>query len=199
MVTECYYPNMPKIQAETVAAHRAAKEREILDTATRLLLEGGEVTIPRIAEEVSLSRTALYKYFDSVDDIRWRIVEESFAHWKTTVSDRTVQSASPLETVDSYVVATLSLAELGAHRIAQEAGRMQHSPDRTKRLAALHEELRTPLVEALTEIGTANEVLVASLIDGMLGNAIQEIDAGGDLSVVTRTLRELVRRAISET
>lgn len=190
---------MPKIQADTVAEHRAAKEREILDTATRLLVEGEEVTFPEIAEAVGLGRTALYKYFGSVDDIRWRIVEDSFASWKAAVAEKMVQSDSPLKTIDSYVLATLSLAELGAHKIAQQVGRIRPSTERDQRLATLHTELRAPLVEALTEIGVSNEVLVATLIDGMLGRAIEEIDAGGDVSAITRTSRQLVRRALSGT
>ena len=188
---------MPKIDARTVAEHRAAKEREILDAAIQLIDTGQAdgVTIKTLAGAVGLSRSAFYKYFSSLDDIRWRIIEDSFAGWTSTVSDRVSAAATPHEAIRTYVVVTLSLADQGAHRIAMQADQLRPSDERNDQLNTLHELLRAPLTEALAAIGTPDEVIVASLVDAMLGRAIQMIDAGENPASITRLTLELVEKA----
>lgn len=188
---------MPKIDAGTVAEHRATKEREILDAAIKLIDTGQAhgVTIKTLADAVGLSRSAFYKYFSSLDDIRWRIIEDSFAGWTSTVSDTVSAAATPHEAIRTYVVVTLSLADQGAHRIAMQADQLRHSDERDDRLNNLHEQLRAPLTEALAAIGTPDEAIVAAMVDAMLGRAIQMIDAGANPANLTKITLDLVQKA----
>src|SRR5690606_10118161 len=62
---------VPRISAESVAAHVARQEAAVLDAAVRLFSERGysEVTIGDIAAEVGLARNSLYRYFPDKDHI----------------------------------------------------------------------------------------------------------------------------------
>ncbi len=186
---------MPKIQADTVAAHREAKEREILDAASKFFAVGELATIATLADAVGLSRTALYKYFGSIDEIRWRIIEDSFAEWGEIVASRVAEASTPEGKIDAYVEATLALADRGVHRIATQAGQTAQSPEHDERIATFMERLGLPLVAALLELEVNHATIVGTLIDGILGRAIQLIDAGRDVEVITETTLELVRRA----
>jgi AcrR family transcriptional regulator len=62
---------MPRLWNETIEAHRRAVHDAILDTTWALVTEHGllSVTMSRVAEETSIGRATLYKYFPDVEAI----------------------------------------------------------------------------------------------------------------------------------
>ncbi len=62
---------MPKLWNETIKAHRRDVRDAVLDTTTLLVAEHGlrSVTMSQIAEEASIGRATLYKYFPDVKAI----------------------------------------------------------------------------------------------------------------------------------
>ncbi|WP_406673984.1 helix-turn-helix domain-containing protein [Nonomuraea sp. N2-4H] len=70
---------MPRIQAPTVAEHRAAQRRALLDAAREILAETGRPpTLARVAERAGLARSSLYQYFRSSGDLLNAVVEDVF-------------------------------------------------------------------------------------------------------------------------
>ncbi|MEK8226875.1 helix-turn-helix domain-containing protein [Oerskovia sp. M15] len=70
---------MPRISAPTVAEHRAAQMRVLLDAARSLLAETGRPpTFSALAERAGLARPSLYQYFRSADDLLLAMVEDVF-------------------------------------------------------------------------------------------------------------------------
>jgi len=187
---------MPRISAETVIEHRATREQQIVEAATRLIQQNGvgSFTINAVALEVGLTRTAIYKYFTSTEDLRRRIVRDSFTAWGEEVAQRVDAAGTPIAQVHAYTDATLALAKVGAHRTAIAAGVGQ--PDIDASLTGLHADLREPLVEALRGLSTSEPTIEAELIDGMLGRAISLIDNGHDANQVTRVTKQFIHNAI---
>ncbi|MFF9136682.1 TetR/AcrR family transcriptional regulator [Streptomyces albogriseolus] len=62
---------MPKLWNETIEAHRRAVRDAILNTTAELAAERGvrSVTMSQIAEQASIGRATLYKYFPDVEAI----------------------------------------------------------------------------------------------------------------------------------
>jgi AcrR family transcriptional regulator len=189
---------MPKIEAETVAAHRRQREEMILDAARRLLVEQGPaaVTPAAVADAVGFTRSATYRYFGSGSAILSRIVVDSFASWHDAVTAAVDAAADPPARIEAYVRATLALAAAGEHRVAVLAGGFPHDDQARDGLARRHQALTEPLRGALEQHGVTEPALVADLIDGLLGRGIARIDAGAPLATVTDTAMSLVRRAL---
>lgn len=189
---------MPRIQAETVIAHRLQRESAILAAAQVLLLEHGPraVTPSAVASAVGLTRTAIYKYFASSEDILRRIVDDSFATWQSAVATAVDGHLETAGKIDAYIATTLSLGADGAHRIAVLAGGRANDDDARTRLAERHQNLSTPLADVLRHEGIANAALIADLIDGVLGRAIAQIDAGAPDGLVIDTARAVIKRAL---
>ena len=97
--------------------------------------------------------------------------------------------------VDAYVRTTLELAGGGAHRVAVLGGGLPRDARARDRLAQAHRDLAEPLVAALAERGDADPVLTAELVDGVLGRAIDQLDAGRPAGNVVAATLEFVRRA----
>lgn len=192
---------MPKIDAPTVAEHRANQERALLDAARELLLADGRaaVTPAAVGAAAGLARSSVYKYFGSGEEILTRIAAEAFADWGARVSDAVAGAADADGRVDAYVRTTLELACSGAHRVAVLGGGLPRDAGARERLAQAHRDLAAPLVAALAERGHADPVLTAELVDGVLGRAIDQLDAGRPAEDVVPATVEFVRRAIGIT
>jgi AcrR family transcriptional regulator len=192
---------VPKIEAPTVAEHRANQERALLDAARELLLAGGRaaITPAAVGAAAGLARSSVYKYFSSGEEILTRIATEAFADWGARVSEAVGRAADVDGRIDAYVRTTLELADSGAHRVAVLGGGLPPDARARERLAQAHRDLAAPLVAALAEPGDADPVLTAELVDGVLGRAIDQLDAGRPAEDVVPATLEFVRRAIGIT
>jgi len=192
---------VPKIEAPTVAEHRANQERALLDAARELLLVGGRaaITPAAVGAAAGLARSSVYKYFSSGEEILTRIATEAFADWGARVSEAVGRAADVDGRVDAYVRTTLELAGSGAHRVAVLGGGLPPDARARERLAQAHRDLAVPLVDALAERGDEDPVLTAELVDGVLGRAIDQLDAGRPAEDVVPATLEFVRRAIGIT
>jgi AcrR family transcriptional regulator len=189
---------VPKIDAPTVAEHRANQERALLDAARELLLADGRAAVrpAAVGAAAGLARSSVYKYFGSGEEILARIAVEAFADWGARVREAVLGAADADERIDAYVRTTLELAESGAHRVAVLGGGVPSDDGARERLAQAHRDLAAPLVAALAERGEADPALTAELIDGALGRAIDQLDAGRPARDVAAATLEFVRRAV---
>jgi AcrR family transcriptional regulator len=188
---------VPKIDAPTVAEHRANQERALLGAARELLLAGGRaaVTPAAVGAAVGLARSSVYKYFQTGEEILARITADAFADWGTRVSEAVNRAGDAGARIDAYVRATLELAGSGAHRIAVLGGGMPRDDAARQRLAQAHHDLAAPLRAALADRGDPDPGLTAELLDGALSRAIGQVDAGRPAGEVMPTTLAFVRRA----
>ncbi|MFE3187737.1 TetR/AcrR family transcriptional regulator [Nocardia sp. NPDC059240] len=189
---------MPRIDAPTVAEHRANQERALLDAARVLLLEGGKaaVTPAAVGAVAGLARSSVYKYFRSGDEVLARVVADDFAEWGARVREAVDRHDTADGRVMAYVRVTLELAAAGAHRVAVLGGGMPGDPAARAVLARHHHDLTAPLRTALADRGDPDPGLTADLVDGALGRAIDRIDAGEPVADVTRVTTEFLCRAL---
>ncbi|MBT2446765.1 TetR/AcrR family transcriptional regulator [Streptomyces sp. ISL-43] len=104
---------MPKLWNETIDAHRHAVREAILDTAAKLVSEGGlrSVTMSQIAEQAGIGRATLYKYFSDVEAVLLAWHERQVAghlHHLTEIRDR--PGCSPVERLAAVLEAYAGIA-----------------------------------------------------------------------------------------
>jgi AcrR family transcriptional regulator len=189
---------MPKIDAPTVAEHRANTERALLDAARELLLAGGRaaVTPAAVGAAVGLARSSVYTYFRTGEEILARIAAGAFASWAAQVGEAVSRAGDADARIDAYVRATLELAASGAHRVAVLAGGMPRDHRARQQLTQAHHDLATLLRAALADRGDPDPALTAELVDGALSRAIGQLDAGRPGREVMPATLAFVRRAV---
>ncbi len=69
---------MPRIRAESIAAHKELTRVDVLDAAHELLEEVGsaDISLAEVAHQAGIGRTTLYEYFRDKDDLIASLVEE---------------------------------------------------------------------------------------------------------------------------
>ena len=190
---------MPKIEAPTVAEHRAMRERAVLGHAVDLLVTQGPagLTPAAVAQRAGLARTSVYQYFPSSRDLLGAAIEELFVVSREGL-DEALRSAGPdpRARLAAYVRATLESARRG-HSPTRLMG-IELSEETRSRLRRLHEEAAEPLAELVEAFGAQDVATATALAQGVINGAVALVEHGGDLDVIGDATLGFLRRALYE-
>ncbi len=188
---------MPKISAPTVAEHRVRQRDALLQAAIELLVSGGvkAVTPAAVSAAAGLARPSFYQYFSSGAGILAAVIEDAFPRANAALMDALKSADGPVEELDTYVRVSLRLAHDGAHRPAAALSAAQLPDECRARLRELHQEQAAPFMRALTELEAPDLQLTARLLGGVLEAAMDAIESGASLSVVTERTLTMVHAA----
>lgn len=185
---------MPRINAPTVGEHRAVQRRALLDAARAVLAEG-TTEIPsfgEIARRAGLARSSVYQYFNSRQDLLDALIEDSFPRWSKQVGAAIGEAEGPAGRILAYVDINLRLVAEGEHAIAASLRQIAPGPTLDKRSQALHLDLVTPLLDALTELGVGSPAVMAELVNSIVHTGTRQIERGTDADLVRRSAAALI-------
>ncbi|WP_112491049.1 TetR/AcrR family transcriptional regulator [Streptomyces bacillaris] len=190
---------MPKINASTVAEHRAQQREVLIGAAIDILVNEGAtaVTPAAVGARAGLARSSVYQYFDSSAALLSTITEEAFRRSNEALSQALAAAEGPLERVEAFFRQSLRLGADGAHRPAVALMNVGLPPACQQRLMELHLEQVEPFRAAVRELGVPEPALTADLIAGMLHTALAAVDNGTPLDTVTQRTLALVRRCLT--
>ncbi|MEV4103792.1 TetR/AcrR family transcriptional regulator [Nonomuraea sp. NPDC049649] len=194
---------MPRIQAPTVAEHRAAQHRALLDAARQILSETGRPpTLTQVAARAGLARPSLYQYFRSPGDLLNAVVEDVFPRWSARVAAAMDAAATPADRVLAYVLTNFELITEGEHALASLLAEVAPGDTVAEQSRAMHQQLLEPLVEALHHLGVRAVPETAEMINAIVFAGSRLIESGTDLQTTwesARTLLEPFVRTSGET
>lgn len=190
---------MPRINAPTVGEHRAAQQRALLDAAREVLAEGA-TDIPsfgEVAARAGLARSSMYQYFKSRQHLLDALIEDAFPRWSAQVAAEMAAAGDPEHRVLAYVDANLKLVAEGEHAIATALRQIAPGPELDTKSRAMHDDLYTPLSDALRQLGVQDAKAMAELINAVLHAATRQVERGEDIDAVRRNAADLIRPYVS--
>lgn len=184
---------MPRISAPTVAEHRSAQQRALLDAARAILAETGHPpTFAALAERAGLARPSVYQYFRSADDLLRAMMEDVFPRWSATVASAMDDAPDDPSRVLAYVRANLRLVAEGEHALATALAGAGPAGAVAESMRAMHDELLRPLADTLRSLGVADVASTAALVNAVVNAASRMIESGEPLDRVWASVVELV-------
>lgn len=167
---------MPRIQAPTVAEHRARQRRAILDAARAHLAEEGRApSLAQAGARAGLARSSVYDYFDSRDDLLAAVVADVFPDWADKVLGSMEAAQTPGEQVWAYVEANMRLFASSEQAVARALTSVVDPTLLAEPVTRFHQSLQEPLVAALQAHGETQPQLVADIIDSMVVRASRNV------------------------
>ncbi|MEV8638988.1 TetR/AcrR family transcriptional regulator [Streptosporangium sp. NPDC051023] len=184
---------MPRIQAATLAEHRAAQHRALLDAARAILAETGRPpTLSGVAARGGLARPSVYQYFRSAEDLLVAMVEDVFPRWSERVAKAMDAAAGPGERVLAYVRANFELVAEGEHALATALAEVAPSDTVAEKTRAMHGQLLEPLVEALRDLGVDDASSTAEMVNAVVHAGSRMIESGAGPENVWECARALL-------
>ena len=173
---------MPKIQAPTVAEHRAAQRAALLEAAREILAESGAEAAPGLAEvaaRAGLARSSVYSYFRSREDLFDALVVDTLPRWTEYVVGQVSRARTPGAKVLAYVEANLHLVARGDHALMCAKAALGQGGDAVAESNRdFHENLQGPLREALAAHGADDPEHMADLVQSVVYSGSRMIEDG---------------------
>jgi len=184
---------VPKIAAPTVAEHRAAQLRALLDAARELIREDGSgLTLAAVAARAGLARSSVYQYFRSREELLDAVVADVVPRWWARITAAVATAASPEDAIVAYARENLLLVAEGEHAVVAalraEAGREALA----QQSAAMHATILVPLVEALEQLDVPDAARSAELVNAVVLAAARQVEAGEDAETTLARVRAVL-------
>ena len=184
---------MPRINAPSVAEHRAAQERKLLDAADALLRETGKApTLAQVAARAGLARPSIYQYFGSQQELLQALVRDVFPRWTEQIASAMRSAPTPADRLLAYARANIILVDEGSHAVASALAALAPGAEIDEQARLMHTRIQEPLVETLSELGVHDPESVAQMINAMVHAGTRMLDAGQDVAQVTAHLQTLL-------
>jgi AcrR family transcriptional regulator len=173
---------MPRISTSTVAQHREWRRQQLVAAACEIALErGGQaVTVAAVAERAGLSRTSVYEYFGSSEELVTDLVLDELSHFSNALRDAVSETDDSFLAIKEWIEAALRYIADGRHLLAKALSAITTPQDRAREIGAAHQALLAPLHKALTEIGVSDIAQALSLIQAVTDVSTRRIESGGN-------------------
>jgi AcrR family transcriptional regulator len=190
---------MPKINAATVAEHRAQQRAALIQAAVDVLVEQGAaaVTPAAVGARAGLARSSFYQYFPSAAALLAAIVEESFTSADTATIQALADVQEPAARIAAFVHAELLLAAQGAHRPAKALMQADLPPECLARVHELHRHHYAPLQAAIAALTGEASDLTGQLVGGVVQAAMTAVEHGADPNRVADQALTLLRNGLT--
>ena len=170
---------MPKISAPTIAEHREARREALLVAAANLMQQGKVFTVAQVAQEVGLSRSAVYEYYNSASDLIADVLVDEMAIWIDEITPAVDALVDPRARIEAWVRGVLTYVAEGRHALLKSAGSVELPEARRAQVQSMHRELVAPLSQALIDLAVPDARQLAAFIWGVLDSAINRIESQG--------------------
>lgn len=181
---------MPRIEAPTVAQHRAMIRTRLIDAAEEILRSGPSATLTAgaVTTVAGIARNSIYRYVDSVEDLRGLVVQRYLPDWLTAVDEAMTRASSPADRIVAWVRSNLEQAAATGHGWLMDAVRAT-SPDATLdgAVTQAHSGMQSALAGAWAELldDRPDHVPVATgLTAGLLEAGFRQLDRGEQVDLV---------------
>ena len=186
---------MPKIDAPTVAEHRAQVQARLIDAAESILREGPSqpLTAAAVSAQAGIARNSIYRYVDSVDDLRELVVRRYLPDWLEAVDAEMAEGGGPGDQIVTWVEANLQqAADTGHGWLMGMAQSMPPNPSIDTTIEQAHGVMRESIANAWRELLGHDEVktqVAAALTSGLLNAGFRELAADLPAEVVISMAR----------
>jgi AcrR family transcriptional regulator len=162
-----------------MAAHRAAVQDAVMDTAAALAAEHGpaSVTMSQVAEQAGITRATLYKYFPDVDSILVAWHQRTIARHLTQLTAAAAAPGTPGQRLQAVLDAFA--ARIASHRShSSELAALVH---RGEHMAAAQQRLRQFLAGLLADAARTGDVRDDIAPDELADYCLHALTAAGTL------------------
>jgi AcrR family transcriptional regulator len=184
---------LPRISAATVAEHRAAQERALLDAAHELLHETSEApTMAEVAGRAGMARPSVYQYFASRQDLLQALVRDIFPRWTEQVTRAMADAPTAADRILAYALANVDLVAEGAHAVGCALAALAPGAELDEQSTRMHRQLQEPLIQTLKALGVEDPESLAEMINSMVHAGTRMLESGQSLEQVRSHLQAVL-------
>lgn len=203
---------MPKINAPTVREHHENVKAKLVDATERILREGGvnALNAGAVAESAGIARNSIYRYVESVDDLKMLAVERHIPEWMQAIFSSVDAEAAPEVRLVQFSQASLGQSLSASHGWFMDVMNSAQSPAkkavRSKRdsesaslqatqhrVAGMHGRVDDFIAEQWKAMGAENQGLWTAYTRTLIFESFRRSERGDDAKSVNAALGAAIR------
>ena len=196
---------MPRIDAPTVREHRENVRRRLIDAAEEIIRRDGldALSAGAVTKGAGIARSSIYRYVDSVDDLRGLVLARYLPQWMGAVAARLDEVEPPLAKILVWCRANLEQAAVHGHGWLMELGRRSAlGVHEEQAVQGAHRDATDVLAQQwralLGENARGEEAdVLADLTRGLVEGGFRSLDRGAEVALVAGGV-EVAVRALAE-
>ena len=175
----------PRIQEATIVEQRKMRQRQLMDAALSLAIEGGidSVTVSAVAKKAGLSRSSIYEYFSSSADLIADLIMEEMAYYNQRLLKAVDKVEDPFEYISLWIEEALQYVVDGRHLLVKSLNTVTTPNYRKSDIAQGHRNLMGTIIKPLTEIGLEDVKLGLAHIQATIDVASIRIESGNEAAL----------------
>jgi AcrR family transcriptional regulator len=172
----------PKIAEATIGEQRAMRQKQIIEAAMSLALEGGapSVTVAAVAKRAGISRSLVYEYFSSSADLIADLVLEELGYYQERLMNAVDDVEDPYEYIELWIAEALQYVADGRHLLVKSLNSVAAPDFRKDEISQGHRNMMATIIKPLQEIFIADLGLATSYLQSAIDAAAKRIDAGSE-------------------
>lgn len=173
---------MPRISASSIHEQRSWRRNQLISAAASIALEDGveNLTVASVAERAGLSRTSVYEYFASKEELVQDLIVDELQRYVEVLSSAITGESNPERQLIQWIETALHFVADGRHLLIKSLNAAQISLDNGAEIATAHRRLLSPLRQTLNELGVMDADQALSLIRSATDSATKRIESGAD-------------------
>lgn len=190
---------MPRIAADSMVENRDQRHAALLEAAANIAQSEGieAATVSAIAKRAGLARSSFYSYFNSAADVIADVLVDELDVMREMLVDRLKGLTNTTEIVRVWIDVSLGYVVDGRHAFVRAAAKVNLSPVRHAQLTAMHRDMMTPLVEALSRARVRQPSRTAQFISAAVDVCVRRIESGASADEEVSATVAFVLRGLS--
>lgn len=193
----------PKISAPSVREHHDMMFERLIDAAEHVLRNDGPAALTAgvVAKSAGIARNSIYRYVDSVDDLRVLVLERYIPHWGERLAQAIDDHEEPYDRLKSLIALSLDIGAEAGHQwlvdvltFGMTRGKKSAEPpsgrevqSRSGAVMNFHQELARNIAQLWKELMPADAAINARMTRSLLDAGLKLLDQGQDVERVKAT------------
>jgi AcrR family transcriptional regulator len=171
---------VPKIVTENLASHRNWRRNQLIAAATEIALEesSANISIAAVAARAGLSRTSVYEYFASSQDLVADLLIEELKSFADLLAKAIENQSDPISALTVWIETSLNYVADGRHLLAKSLHATTLPRERSAEIATAHRKMLAPLSKTLADLGIADTARALSQLQALTDVATRRIESG---------------------
>ncbi len=185
---------VPRIQEANIREQRAMRQRQLIDAAMSLALEGGvnAVTVASVAKRAGLSRSSIYEYFSSSADLIADLVLEELENYNNRLQSSVAGVEEPYLYLELWIKEALQYVIDGRHILVKSLNSVNTPNFRKSEIALGHKRLVASMKKPFESLGIKDIGAALSYLQSAIDSAAQRIEAGAPAELELQLTQKFV-------
>lgn len=179
---------------------RDARIAQILDAALDALREQSpnKISMADLAKSSGVSRTAIYQYFSSVEDIFAELVINDMADLVNDIHENLQDIEDPLERINAWILRSLNHLSSGEHAIVRRLSEINIDQEKRGLFRVLHGQFMSELLDPLKELEIEQPDSLCAYISSVVNSAANRIDLGFDFAYEAEAAERFIMTSLKQ-